>query len=57
MRAREAVIWVIQTQINLFPFLCFNMEFILYLVLSTQSTQGEGVKQWQNSVHVVVECP
>ena len=22
-----------------------------------QSTQGGGVKKWQNSVHVVVECP
>ena len=21
------------------------------------STQGGGVKKWQNSVHVVVECP
>ena len=21
------------------------------------STQGGGVKEWQNSVHVVVECP
>ena len=25
--------------------------------IKTVHTGGEGVKKWQNSVHVVVECP
>ena len=31
--------------------------FLSMLSVKKLSTQGGGVNKWQNSVHVVVECP
>ena len=34
-----------------------NCQFLSTFMVKTVHAEGVGVKKWQNSVHVVVECP